>query len=172
MYRSLNDTVVASKNIGRDCFYFDGLDSTNSQNGFIEAIDYTQNLTTYLKNSTINAPTMINNTGAIRNRNYYFTNNKFTCTEIYNNWSGDSSNKLYLLNCQIATSAIVSNANCTLYYDGNYSASSGLIKGITGFSSYTLGSMPVGTVLFSNTPTKSIVRKTSEGSSSSNWEEI
>ena len=45
------------------------------------------------------------------------------------------------------------------------------IKGIPS-SSDLRGALPVGTVLFSNTPTKSIVRKITDGSSTSNWEEI
>ena len=172
-YKSLNDIIVSCKSIARDTYEIDGMTATASSSGFLESIDYTHNLTSYLKNSNINCTSVINNSGSIRNRIYHISNNHLTHSgALYNNYNGDTSNKLYLKdNYTSNKNSIVNNQNCSLYFDNNYN-NDGLIKGITGFNSYTLGSLVVGTVLFSSTATKSIVRKISEGNTTDNWEEI
>ena len=173
VYKAFKDLIITCKSVARDTFDIDSITVNASTNCFLEAADINHFLTSYLKNSSITCTSIINNSGAIRNRIYHITNNNINNSgTIFNNYSGDTSNKLYLMNNYIySKNSLVNNQNCTLYIDNNYN-NDGLIKGITGFNSYTLGSLVVGTVLFSSTSTKSIVRKISEGNTTDNWEEI
>ena len=71
----------------------------------------------------------------------------------------------------LTTTNIVNNIACTLYLGINYKSHGTMLSGIPSQTT-TRSSCVVGTTLFSNTPTKSIVRKVSSGDATSDWEEL
>ena len=170
-YLIKNDRVNNDSGIvTHDVYKIDGLTSSSTVSFMQQHVNDTMHTTTYIENSDISCATLIAASSS-KNRTYYIRNNKITNTGyLLNNYGGDSTNVLYVENNHVGTTNYVNNVNCTLYESNNYNAT-GLIKGIFG-NAYTLGSMPVGTIHFSSNATKTIVRKTSDGSSSSNWEEI
>lgn len=172
IYNSINDIVKECKSVARDCYKLIDLKATATNNIFNESNTKAHFTTSYLENSDVICNNVIANGSVITGRTYYVNNNKINNTSsLYSNYNGDDTNKLYLNNNFISnSSAIVGSAKCTLYIGDNYD-SSGLLKGIFG-NSYTLDSMVVGTTRFSNTATKTIVRKTTTGDTSASWEEI
>ena len=110
---------------------------------------------------------------------YYIKNNTLetTNTHVINNYNPTSTPTIVLSsNTFIGSSkcGFIKNVACNLIANNNYYTSSTEINEYRGIPGYAVDrdSYIIGSVLFSNTATKSIVRKISSGDQISNWEEI
>lgn len=110
---------------------------------------------------------------------YYLKNNTLetTNTHVINNYNPTSTPTIVLSNNTFIGSGkcgFIKNVACNLIANNNYYTSSNETNEYKGIPGYAIDrdSYIIGSVLFSATPTKSIVRKISSGDQTNNWEEI
>lgn len=126
-----------------------------------------------LFNSNIKCNFLINLAGS-SNGKYTIQNNEITCSEsreyLIDNYGSSGTITFILINNNISTEYLLMGIASSLRAYNNYKA--GIIrKGISNIQ-VERESYPVGTILFSGTTGKSIVRKVSQGNATSNWEEV
>ena len=172
---SYNDTLIGNcdetifhqpknikgfKNIGTTPYLYKLVSNSNVSNVTIEDTNYTGTRVFQNNGSTITV------TNTFRNCN--LDDQTAFCT--YYGGSADLKQTVNLINCNI-THFPITTSDFEILNFNNLTLNNVLVKGIP-TDQHDRNSCPIGTVLFSNTATKSIVRKTSDGSSTTNWEEI
>ena len=126
-----------------------------------------------IENCDVVANRIFQNNGSTITTTHTFINSNLINTQEFEadfTLSNDTKQTLNIFNCNIGHLPI-SWEKYNILNVNNLTLNNVLVKGIP-TSAKDRYNYPIGTVFFSGTPTKSIVRKISDGDSTSNWEEI
>ena len=172
---SYNDTLIGNcdeaifhqpkyikgfKNTGTTPYLYKLFNNSNVSTVTIEDTDYTGTRVFQNNGSTISVTNTFKNCNLI--------DSTAICT--YYGGSAELKQTINLLNCNIGSFPITT-SDYEILNVTNLSLNNVLFKGIPS-DSHDKNSCPIGTIFFSNTAGKTIVRKLSAGSSATNWEEI
>lgn len=178
LYRTINDDLTnATGSLTKIRELIDGIKYNSSTSAFINNNPSNESINLRIKNSKINCQSFVKDINATTYSTYTVEDSDITFTDwqlFINQSSTEYAFIVNLRNTNLNPLGAQFHLSDNEYYSfniNNITLSNVLFKGIPEYST-SRANCVVGTILPSATSGKSIVRKTSAGNSTSNWEEI